>query len=246
MEKSAWFENWFDTPFYHILYKNRDYVEAEFFISNLLKELALPEKASILDLACGKGRHAYFMAKKGFEVLGLDLSAESIHSAKRHYSPSQPSICMCTTCEIHTKRGNLTMFSTSLPALDILITTIDNQRVVDAIQSYLKPDGTLVVDFMNAHKVANNLVAIEEKEVDGILFKMNREIQDGYVMKHIRFEHKGESYHFTEKVLLLFLEDFEALFKKANFKIEKSFGNYALEAFNPSDSDRLIMLVQHA
>lgn len=245
MEKSAWFENWFDTPFYHILYKNRDYVEAEFFINNLLKELALPEKASILDLACGKGRHAYFIAKKGFDVLGLDLSAESIHSAKKHYSLPNLAFDVHDMRDSYEKRqfDYVFNFFTSFGYFD---NNIDNQRVVDAIKSYLKPHGTLVVDFMNAHKVANNLVAIEEKEVDGILFKMNREIQDGYVMKHIRFEHKGESYHFTEKVLLLFLEDFEALFKKANFKIQKSFGNYALEAFNPNDSDRLIMLVQHA
>jgi 2-polyprenyl-3-methyl-5-hydroxy-6-metoxy-1,4-benzoquinol methylase len=245
MEKSAWFENWFDTPFYHILYKNRDYVEAEFFISNLLKELALPEKASILDLACGKGRHAYFMAKKGFEVLGLDLSAESIHSAKRHYPLPNLAFEVHDMREKYEKRQFDYVFN-FFTSFGYFENNDDNQKVVDAIKSYLKPDGTLVVDFMNAHKVANNLVEIEEKEVDGILFKMNREIQDGYVIKHIRFEHKGESYHFTEKVLLLFLEDFEALFEKANFKIEKSFGNYALEAFNPSDSDRLIMLVKHA
>ncbi len=37
----------------------------------------------MLDLACGKGRHSITLNKLGFDVLGIDLSEESITYAKQ-------------------------------------------------------------------------------------------------------------------------------------------------------------------
>src|SRR5690554_6600617 len=81
-QKAEWFETWFDTPYYHILYQNRDFSEAEKFINNLLDYLKLPKDANCLDLACGKGRHSVFLNKKGLQVTGVDLSENSIQEAK--------------------------------------------------------------------------------------------------------------------------------------------------------------------
>ncbi|MDO5617121.1 MAG: class I SAM-dependent methyltransferase, partial [Cruoricaptor ignavus] len=74
----AWFKEWFNTPYYHILYKNRSFVEAQNFISLLVENLALPKNSKIIDLACGKGRHSVYLNQLGFNVLGLDLSEENI------------------------------------------------------------------------------------------------------------------------------------------------------------------------
>ena len=79
---TEWFESWFDSPYYHVLYKNRDFSEAELFIDKLI-QLIEPTKASrVLDLACGKGRHSIYLNKKGFDVTGIDLSEKSIACAK--------------------------------------------------------------------------------------------------------------------------------------------------------------------
>ena len=47
-----WYASWFDTPYYHILYKDRDYSEAQLFMDNITAYLNLPDDAKILDLAC--------------------------------------------------------------------------------------------------------------------------------------------------------------------------------------------------
>ena len=78
-----WFEEWFDTPYYHILYSNRDYREAENFLNLLTGFLKLEKKSSIIDLACGKGRHSIYLNKLGYKVLGLDLSEQSISYDKK-------------------------------------------------------------------------------------------------------------------------------------------------------------------
>lgn len=59
-----WFESWFNTPYYHILYKDRDFVEAENFIDKLLAEIRLPQHSTIIDLACGHGRHSVYLNQK--------------------------------------------------------------------------------------------------------------------------------------------------------------------------------------
>ncbi|MFM1914418.1 MAG: hypothetical protein RLZZ531_87, partial [Bacteroidota bacterium] len=83
MSKKDWFEDWFDTGYYHLLYQNRDEREAERFIQKLMVHLNLPASSKLLDLACGKGRHAKFLSDLGHDVLGVDLSQNSISNARQ-------------------------------------------------------------------------------------------------------------------------------------------------------------------
>ena len=84
MTKSTkqWYASWFDTPYYHILYKDRDYTEAQGFMDNLTNYLNIPEGGKILDLACGKGRHSVYLNSLGYDVTGVDLSEKSINHTK--------------------------------------------------------------------------------------------------------------------------------------------------------------------
>src|SRR5829696_8643301 len=81
MQTQPWFKDWFNSPYYHQLYFNRDEAEAAAFIDKLIKHLNPKKDARILDVACGKGRHSIFLAKKGFDVTGIDLSEYSIEEA---------------------------------------------------------------------------------------------------------------------------------------------------------------------
>jgi len=234
-----WFENWFDSEYYHILYKNRDDNEAQLFLDNLLSKTELPEGASILDLACGKGRHAKYLASKGYFVTGTDLSANSIDTANESSSDH-------LSFEVHDMRSPMNM---EFDAVFNLFTSIgyfnnleDNKAVFAAINSMLKQDGLFVIDFMNVNKVESNLVEHELKEVDGITFRINRKIEDGKILKSIRFEDKGKSHHFEEKVQALTREDFIGLIESSGLGKLFFFGDYFLNEFDPQESDRLIII----
>ena len=82
MKSKKWFESWFDTTYYHSLYKNRDESEAKLFVSKLVHFLSPIKGTKVLDLACGKGRHSITLNKLGMNVLGVDLSQNSILKAK--------------------------------------------------------------------------------------------------------------------------------------------------------------------
>ena len=79
----SWFVHWFNSPYYHTLYKNRDEKEAKIFIDNLVVKLHLKKDSKLIDVACGQGRHANYFHKKGMNVVGVDLSKNSIATAKQ-------------------------------------------------------------------------------------------------------------------------------------------------------------------
>ena len=84
--KQAWFKNWFNSPYYHQLYFNRDEKEAAAFINKLIEHLKPAAGNTMLDVACGKGRHSVQLANAGFNVTGIDLSEESILEALKSES----------------------------------------------------------------------------------------------------------------------------------------------------------------
>ncbi|MFL2637040.1 MAG: SAM-dependent methyltransferase, partial [Flavobacteriaceae bacterium] len=83
IHSSKEYNTWFDSKYYHILYKDRDHDEARKFITKLLEHLNLKKNAKILDAACGKGRHSIEIEKLGYKVTGIDLSKNSIKHAKQ-------------------------------------------------------------------------------------------------------------------------------------------------------------------
>ncbi len=234
-----WFTSWFDTPYYHILYKDRNYREAQIFMDNLTHYLNLPEKAKVLDLACGKGRHSIYLNQLGFNVLGADLSENSIAEATKNSNEH-------LHFKVHDMREP---FEEKFDAIFNLFTSFgyfenddDNLTTLKAIRESLSEYGFAVIDFMNVNQVIETLVPEEVKTVDGIDFHIKRYVEDGHIFKEIDFEDQGRKFHFTEKVKALTLKDFQDLMDEAGIYLLDIFGDYKLKKFHKTESERLIMI----
>ncbi len=242
MSSEDWFATWFETDYYHTLYKYRDKAEAEHFIQQLLTELEAPKGSVVLDLACGKGRHSITLNELGMNVLGADLSANSIKQAN-DYSKEGLEFIVHDMREVIEGRKFDYIFNlfTSFGYFD---DKSENQEVIDAMATMLKPNGKLVIDFLNAHKVIDELIANERKSIDGIEFQISREYNGSHILKHIRFEDKGKSFHFTERVQALKLEDFSQFLSAAGFEIIRTFGDFDLRPYEEQTSSRLIIIAK--
>lgn len=238
-ETEAWYASWFNTPYYHLLYKDRDHREAALFMNTLTNYLELKKNDSILDLACGRGRHAKYLNRIGFDVIGIDLSEESIEYAKQYENE-----------RLHFEVHNMCMpYPKEFDAVFNLFTSygyfkedIDNLRTIQAIKAELKPGGFGVIDFLNVKLAIKNLVSHEKKQVGNILFHIEKYVKDGFIFKHIRFHDQGEDHAYTERVKALTLEDFKEYFTLANVKMKAVFGDYHLNEFNEETSERLILI----
>lgn len=238
-DTTTWFTSWFDTPYYHILYKDRDDTEAHTFMDTLTHYLNIPERGTILDLACGKGRHARYLNKIGYDVTGVDLSENSIAFAKQFENHS-----------LHFDVHNMCKpYNKQFDAVFNLFTSfgyfedgLDNLNTIKAIKADLNAFGFGVIDFMNSEFVIDNLVPEEIKIVDGLTFNLKRFVEDGYIVKDISFTADDVAYNFQERVKAFTLKDFEAMFEAANVYLLDVFGDYKLHKFNTKTSERLVMI----
>jgi len=236
-----WFVSWFNTKYYHTLYKNRDYKEAQLFMQNLIAILNLKKGSKLLDLGCGKGRHAIYLNTLGFDVTGADLSANSITYAKQFENEMLHFYEHDMRVEFHSKFDAILNLFTSFgffeeDAEDIL--------VLKNIKKGLNKNGVAVIDFMNTKKVNATLIPFEEKTIDGVTFKIHRFIENGFVHKEINFFADGKQHQFIEKVKCIDLKKAKNYMQTVGFTIKYQFGNYQLEDFNKATSDRLILVLE--
>ena len=240
MITAEWFKDWFNSPYYHLLYDKRDEDEAKFFIDNLCSYLHLAENANVWDLACGKGRHAICLNKRGYKVVGTDLSQNSIEEALQNSNASLDFF-------VHDMREPFRI--NYFDAVFNLFTSIgyfenfnDNFSVFKNVANSLKPNGVFVIDFLNSENITASINSKYEEQRADITFKIEKKIENNAIIKRIEFSNNDKDYYFEEFVSLLKKEDFESFAKAAGLKIESIFGNYKLEPFNKNTSERLIIL----
>jgi len=238
-DKTSWYASWFDTPYYHLLYKERNQTEAQMFMDNLTNYLNIPKGARILDLACGKGRHSRYLNTIGYNVTGVDLSINSIAFAKKFENDT-----------LHFDVHNMCKpYNEKFDAIVNLFTSFgyfnkeeNNLETIKAIKSDLNETGFGVIDFMNSQQVIESLVPENQKIVDGITFNQKRYVQNGYIIKDISFEAEDKVFSFQERVRAFTLDDFNRFFELADVQLIDVFGDYKLNHFDAKNSERLIMI----
>lgn len=238
-EQDIWYASWFNTPYYHLLYKDRDHREAALFMNSLTSFLNLKKNDSILDLACGRGRHSKYLYKRGFKVTGVDLSQESIAYAKQ-YEKNGLHFEVHDMCLSYPKKFDAVF--NLFTSFGYFEKEADNLKTIKAIKSELKATGYAVIDFLNVELAIKKLVSSEKKKAGDIIFNIEKYIENGYIVKNIHFSDKGKDYHFTEKVKAITLDDFKSYFKEAKVDLKHIFGNYKLDAFDKDTSERLILI----
>jgi len=242
VNKREWFSEWFNSPYYHILYKNRDEAEAHRFIDNLQDFFGFSAKNRILDLACGRGRHSIYLNSKGFDVTGIDIASESINYAKRYanehlhfyvHDMRKPYVrdTFCYVLNLFTSFGYFE-------------TEGENINAICTVTEAMKKGGRLVLDFFNTAKIVNTLKPFTVSEVDGITFEIHKRMESGFIIKDIHFEDKGQAYHFQERVKAISAEQFLHYFEVADLELLHIFGDYDLNPYDKETSDRMILVAR--
>ena len=249
-----WFEHWFDSPYYHILYKHRNHDEAELFIDNLLNFLSPKSNSRFLDVGCGKGRHSIYLNKKGYDVTGIDLSPESIAYASQFENES-----LHFFAEDMRKINRIDLFDYVLnlfTSFGYFENDKDDYATINCLSKSLKTGGIFVLDFMNVQKVISDLIPQETKISEGIEFKITRHLEKNFIIKNIQLSdtsqnaqnhlagRQGKEYTFQERVKMLTITDFKKYFAASKLKIVNLLGDYELNEFNPETSERLIIIAQ--
>lgn len=240
MSEQVWYKNWFNSPYYHVLYKNRDLNEAALFIDKLIHYFPISPGHFIWDLACGKGRHSIHLNLKGMNVTGTDLSENSIREAMLSEGPALEFYVHDMRRPFRTNYFDfvLNLFT----SIGYFENPEDNEKVFLNVYNALRKGGYFVVDYFNCSKIMNCNWSSETKTIDGIQFCISKKTENGKIIKRIEFNDQEKKYFFEEKVSLLSLMDFKRMSERAGFRLTDIFGDYQLATFDEKSSDRLILI----
>jgi cyclopropane fatty-acyl-phospholipid synthase-like methyltransferase len=241
-----WYKDWFDSSYYHKLYFERNDTEAAGFIHRLLDLLSPSPDARMLDVACGRGRHARILAARGFDVTGFDLSENSIRYALQFQKEN-----------LHFYQHDMReLFYTNyfdyafnfFTSFGYFRTQREHDSAIRTISTSLKKKGLFTLDYLNVRYAEDHLVRHSQKEIDGVIYHLTKWTDATHFYKHIRIEDRllATPLEFTEKVAKFSLKDFSDMFARHGLKIQDIFGNYQLEAYDSRLSPRLLLLAEKA
>ncbi len=242
--QSEWFEQWFDSPYYHLLYKNRSTEEAIYFVENVVKVLEAVPGDRLLDLACGKGRHAIAFSQLGLVVTGADLSKESIAFAKQ-FEHEHLHFAVHDMREV-LNAGAFKFVCNLFTSFGYFKNADDNLMAAQSIYTTLQDGGRFLIDFVNRSHAIRNIEAHRSEviEREGVTFKIERSYTDEKFIKGIEIYHSDKMLRFEESVNSFTQVQMKALFVSAGFTFVKQFGSYSLEEYDENNSPRMILLFQ--
>ncbi|MBM3416160.1 MAG: methyltransferase domain-containing protein [Bacteroidetes bacterium] len=244
MTERVWYKDWFDSPFYHKLYFERDEKEAEAFIRKLIAHLQPPPGSRMLDVACGRGRHSKILASLGFPVTGIDISSGSIETAKQFESGNLDFF-------VHDMRlpfwGNYFHYAFNFfTSFGYFKTRREYDDAVRTIARSLRPGGIFVIDYLNVHYAEEHLVHDEIKKIDSTIYTIHRWDDETHFYKKITVTDPSlnQPVAYTEKVAKFTLGDFTDLLAWQGLQVQEVFGDYQLGHYDVRKTPRLIVVAK--
>jgi 2-polyprenyl-3-methyl-5-hydroxy-6-metoxy-1,4-benzoquinol methylase len=242
MGVKKWFEDWFDTEYYHLLYQHRDEREAERFLKAIVQYLG-PSRGKALDVACGRGRHSVILKNLGFDTTGLDLSSRSIAEAKKRETNGLSFVCGDMCADI--PKGEYDYIFNLFTSFGYFDDPSQDSKALHSMLAGLKPQGKLVLDYLNSKRAKQNIDPTAEQVVKqkDVSFICRKKREGNRIVKSIEVRSKGVIRNYEEKVRLYEWEDFMKMLEGRG-NVLHSFGSYDLKPYDPEMSERLILVVE--
>jgi SAM-dependent methyltransferase len=132
----------------------------------------------VLDLGCGTGRHVVLLAEKGFDVTGVDFSAEMLAEARSHLSSfnSQSSTLNFFQGDIRSIRLGRT-FDVVVSLFHVMSYQTGNDDLMAAFataREHLKPGGVFIFDCWYGPAVLTDRPTVRVKRLEDEMIAVTR------------------------------------------------------------------------
>jgi SAM-dependent methyltransferase len=240
-----WWRKFFNDD-YLKLYKH-DEGETSREAEAIIRMLQIQPGKSVLDLACGFGRHAVILAQKGYKVTGYDLSEGFLKKAKE--------LSDGLSVKLELKQGDMRdiPFENKFDAVINMFTAFgffdnekDDLKVLKGVKKALKPGGQFLMDVINREAALRIMVPrrwtrenqhfmLEERVFD--LFRSRLEMTNRLIS--IAGEFKEANY----SVRLYTLTEMLGLLNSAGLVLTDVYGDFS-GALYSAESPRMILVAQ--
>lgn len=213
------------------------------FISRVLN---LPPQASILDLYCGYGRHAIELAKLGYQVTGIDATADFLDIASQKAKEAKVDVVF-----VQQDMRELNYWEEFDAVINMFaafgyFSDEENAQVLERVANSLRPGGLFLIDLLNREwMVRNNLnrywrhpngeyVLSYKVELQQGITTMKRQLINQVTGVKTQYEFVLRTYSLTEMTNIL---------QHAGLKVKTTYGGFDSCPYN-ADAQRMIILAQ--
>ena len=240
------------SEFYDALTANVSYDTVSQVLSSLLTRYG-KGRGLLLDLACGTGSVSVRLAKKGYEVIGVDLSPEMLSEAQnKAYSAGQNILFLCQDMTALDLYGTVDAAVCTLDGLCHLPDEESVQAALRKVSLFMNPGGVFLFDVNSVYKhravLGNNTFVYDTDDVycvwqntllpDGVTVQMDL---DFFEPVSDAGDYVRQSERFTERAYPR--ETLEAMLKKASFTVLDVFDGYSGKPAHDT-SERLLFAVR--
>ena len=144
--RTAWWQTHFDAQYLHEYEPLFDLVRDRKEVARLIELLAeFPSGSRVLDCPCGQGRHAHLLAEAGFNVDGLDYSAELLKVAQKRGTGKMLRYTQGDMRSLPAKwTGRFSVVVDLFTSFGFFDDPADDRRVLAEFARVLEPGGVLV------------------------------------------------------------------------------------------------------
>jgi SAM-dependent methyltransferase len=137
---------------YDLFYQDKPYEREALVVQSCLHELGVPKGARLLDLACGTGRHSVVFERLGYDVTGVDSSADMLVRARATARQMGSKVeFYCQDIRALCLPGEPFAAATCLfDSIGYLRTNEGVREGLRAVHRHLDPDGLIVLEFWHA------------------------------------------------------------------------------------------------
>ena len=243
----AWFDNnemW--EIFYDCMFDQESFTQADEQCQQILK-LANKPVSSVLDLACGPGRHVLGFARLGLDITGLDLSAYLLNQAANLIDQEQLTADLVHSDLLTFKpKQKFDLITNLFTSFGYYPKAKDNQKVLDNAFQWLNQSGTLVIDTFGKEQAAHAIEPVHCTEYDNGDLRFERPLlvdnmslySNEWILVRGNQAYRWEYEHFVYSA-----NELAAMLKLAGFKKVKIYGSYNKDDYDLS-AERLVAVAK--
>ena len=128
-------------------------------VARLVELLELPSESRVLDCACGQGRHAHLLAEAGFDVDGLDFSADLLAAARERGTGTHLRYTQGDMRRLPARwTGRFAAVVNLFTSFGFFLHPADDARAMAEMARVLKPGGVLVWNGGDRDGIAAKLI----------------------------------------------------------------------------------------
>ena len=166
---------------YDLFYADKPYDEEVRFTDGLLREHSKGPSKRLLEVACGTGQHAVRFAARGWDVVGVDLSADMVRRAEGRKGSSTVEFFQQDMRELDVPVKGFDAVTCLFDSLGYCVSNEAIGETLTRVRRHLRPDGLFVTEFWHAPPMLRDFDPVRARQwetAEGSIVRISRTTLD--------------------------------------------------------------------